>query len=584
MFLLVVSFVAGILTVLAPCVLPLLPIIIGGSVSGVKRNPYVITASLALAIVIFTLALKFSTAFINIPPSVWSTVSGIILVLFGLITVFPGWWEKINLKLGLGAKSDTLLNESGKTNSWTRDILIGLSLGPVFSSCSPTYFLILATVLPQSFLLGTVYLISYAVGLSISLLLISLLGQRVVKKARFAANPKGWFKRGLGILFVLVGVFILTGLDKKLQTFLVETGYYNVSNIEVNLLNKTQSLDKNMPTSSVDQALSASKAGVKNFPRYHEIAKPAGFINSSPLTLKSLIGKKVILADFMTYSCINCIRTFPYLNAWYDKYKDQGLEIVGIHTPEFAFEHKIENVEEALKKFGIKFPVVLDNEYGTWNAYGNNYWPRKYLIDIDGYIVFDHAGEGKYDETEGKIQELLREKKIRDSEPATDVPSGMVTATGTAVGNVKSPETYFGSERNQYLQNGKSFSAGQQKLSTPKDTNPNALTLGGSWNFESEFAENESADAEISYHYFAPRVFFVASAPETIKVKILRDGKPLTTAIAGDDVYFENGNSYVNIHADRLYNLIQDTQDETDHTLMMIIEQPGLKAFTFTFG
>jgi hypothetical protein len=159
-----------------------------------------------------------------------------------------------------------------------------------------------------------------------------------------------------------------------------------------------------------------------------------------------------------------------------------------------------------------------------------------------------------------------------------------VTATGTAVGNVKSPETYFGSERNQYLQNGKSFSKGEQKLSTPKDTNPNALTLGGTWNFESEFAENKSADAEISYHYFAPRVFFVASAPETIKVKILRDGKPLTTAIAGDDVYFENGNSYVNIHADRLYNLIQDTQDETDHTLMMIIEQPGLKAFTFTFG
>jgi hypothetical protein len=149
---------------------------------------------------------------------------------------------------------------------------------------------------------------------------------------------------------------------------------------------------------------------------------------------------------------------------------------------------------------------------------------------------------------------------------------------------VRSPETYFGAERNQYLQNGKSFSMGEQKLSTPKDTNPNALTLGGTWNFESEFAENKSADAEISYHYFAPRVFFVASAPQKIKVKILRDGKPLTVNTAGDDVYFENGNSYVNIKEDRLYNLINDTEDTTDHTLQMIIEAPGLKAFTFTFG
>jgi hypothetical protein len=149
---------------------------------------------------------------------------------------------------------------------------------------------------------------------------------------------------------------------------------------------------------------------------------------------------------------------------------------------------------------------------------------------------------------------------------------------------VRSPETYFGAERNQYLQNGKAFSVGEQKLFLPKDINFNTLNLEGTWNFESEFVVNKSADAEIRYHYFAPRVFFVASAPETIKVKIMRDGKPLSPTTAGGDVYFENGNSYVNIKEDRLYNLISDAEDTTDHTLQMIIEAPGLKAFTFTFG
>ncbi len=403
MTLLLVSFVAGALTVLAPCVLSLLPVIIGGSVGGNKRNPYVITASLALAIVVFTLLLKFSTLFIDIPQSVWSAISGIVIIVFGLISVFPVAWEKINFRLGLSRRSDTLLAESAQKKSWWGDVLIGLSLGPVFSSCSPTYFLILATVLPRSVAEGVLYLVVYALGLSGVLLLVSLLGQRFIKNARWAADPRGWFKRGLGILFVIVGVLILTGIDKKIQTYTVERGYYNVSSIEEKLLMQLPIKTSDMPTSAVKQAFTMANPTEKNYPRYRDIIKPSGYVNTPPLTLTSLVGKKVIMVDFMTYSCINCIRTFPYLNAWYDTYKDQGLEIVGIHTPEFAFEKKIENVREELKKYGIKFPVVLDNDYGTWNAYGNNYWPRKYLIDIDGYVVYDHIGEGGYKETEEKI-------------------------------------------------------------------------------------------------------------------------------------------------------------------------------------
>ncbi len=573
MILLLVSFVAGVLTVLAPCVLPILPIIIGGAAQGQnKRNPYIITGALAVAIVLFTLLLKFSTAFINIPPQVWSTISGTVLILFGITSLFPGIWEAINNKFNLSGRSDTMLVESAKKNSIWGDILIGLSLGPVFSSCSPTYFLILATVLPQSFAAGLADLIAYALGLSLVLLLISVLGQRFIKNARWAADPRGLFKRGLGVLFILVGLFIMTGADKKVQTFLVEKEVFSSANLEQIILKKVNNMDTSIPTDSQD------------YPQYREITDPSGFVNTDPLTIGSLVGKKVILVDFMTYSCINCIRTFPYLNAWYDKYKDQGLEIVGIHTPEFAFEHKKENVQAALDGYGIKFPVVLDNDYGTWNAYGNSYWPRKYLIDIDGKIVYDHIGEGKYDETEAKIQELLKQKSARDLAMPTAIPGGTVNPVGTDA-SIKSlsPEVYFGSDRNEYLSNGAAGKSGSQRLVLPRSAKLNELYLGGTWEFTGEYAVSKSA-ASILYRYGAQDVYFVGSADSDVKIVVTQDGAPLSKDVAGTDIEFENGQSILHIKADRLYNIIKGTGAVSEHTLQLEIQSPGLKAYTFTFG
>lgn len=589
MTLLLISFIAGILTVLAPCVLPLLPIIIGGSVQGGrKRNPYVITASLAVAIVLFTLLLKFSTVFINIPQTVWSLISGIIIIIFGLISVFPQLWENINIKLGLSNRSDALLADSAKVKGHGSDILMGMSLGPVFSSCSPTYFLILATVLPRSFAAGLVYLIAYAIGLSLMLLLVSLLGQRFIQGARFAADPRGWFKRGLGVLFILVGILILTGKDKDLQTYLLQKGYYPTSALETSLLSRAEPMNEGvMPVTGSDT--SPTEAGSmaymnKPFPRYREITDPAGYVNTDPLTIGGLVGKKVILVDFMTYSCINCIRTFPYLNAWYDKYKNQGLEIVGIHTPEFAFERKIENVQKEMARYGIKFPVVLDNEYGTWNAYGNNYWPRKYLIDLDGYIVYDHIGEGGYDETEKKIQELLMEKAEREKRPMAVIPTGFVDTTSTYPGQGISPETYFGAARNETLSNGTANVQGVQKLEAPTNPKLNSLYLAGVWNFHPEYTETEAAGGRAIYRYQANNIFFVGSAASPVKMIVRRDGKALEPAQAGADVQFANGESYIMVQAERLYHLLKDGTETGAHTLELTIEKAGLKAYTFTFG
>lgn len=238
MTLLLISFIAGVLTILAPCVLPLLPIIIGGSVSDAhsKWKPYVITASLAVSVIVFTLLLKASTAFIDIPASTWSTLSGGILLFFGVTMVFPVLWEKLSARVSSG-KANRLVAKGSQKKSFTGDILIGAALGPVFTSCSPTYAVIIATVLPQSFLQGLIYLLAYAVGLSVMLLLVALLGQKLTKRLASASNPRGWFKRGLGILFILIGLAILTGFEKDLESRILDTGAYDgISNIEGVLL------------------------------------------------------------------------------------------------------------------------------------------------------------------------------------------------------------------------------------------------------------------------------------------------------------------------------------------------------------
>ena len=240
MFLLLVVFISGVLTVLAPCVLPILPIIIGGSLGGERRrNPLIITTSLAISIVAFTLLLKASTVLINIPQSFWSIISGVIITLLGILSLFPDLWTRASQAMKLGGTSEEWLAKSANKKTWVGDVLIGASLGPVFSACSPVYFFILASILPVSFASGVVYLSVYALGLSLILLLIAYLGQKFVKKVTWAADPKGWFKRGLGILFILVGLFIMTGTDKKVQTYLLEKGLFDVTKVEIQLLQKT---------------------------------------------------------------------------------------------------------------------------------------------------------------------------------------------------------------------------------------------------------------------------------------------------------------------------------------------------------
>lgn len=231
------SLLAGILTVLAPCVFTLLPIVLGGSLqTGKARRALIIILSLLFSIVLFTLILRASTALIQIPQSFWSIVSGAIIIFIGLISIFPDNWTKISFKLGLQRKSDKLLENASTKKGVLGDVLTGAALGPVFSSCSPTYALIIAVILPQDFFVGFINLLFYVLGLGLILALVSLLGQRFVKKMKWAVNPNGIFKKVLGIIFVLVGIMIFTGFDKRLETFLLDQGLFDPTRIELELM------------------------------------------------------------------------------------------------------------------------------------------------------------------------------------------------------------------------------------------------------------------------------------------------------------------------------------------------------------
>ncbi len=309
-----------------------------------------------------------------------------------------------------------------------------------------------------------------------------------------------------------------------------------------------------------------------------EIQNPSGFVNTNdqPFKIADYVGKQVILLDIMTYSCINCQRTFPYVNAWYEKYKDDGLIVIGIHTPEFAFEKDKANVEKAFEEFGIKFPVVLDNEYATWRALGNKYWPRKYLIDIHGNVVYDHIGEGAYEETEEKIKELLKERAAvlsAEVELGEGLAASGIGETKTAA---RSPETYFGSLRNELLANGTVGQSGEKSFALSESIKANKLYLGGTWNITGEYAEAKE-NAVLQYRYNANEVYIVAESTAGGSIEVWQDGK-LVGEAAGADAPAGRAE----VKNSRLYKLIKN--DKAAEHLLELRVTPGVKLFAFTFG
>ena len=319
-------------------------------------------------------------------------------------------------------------------------------------------------------------------------------------------------------------------------------------------MNMDSALNTLNPSSTPATSQTTATIPLTSIGKAPEFTGISNWLNSQPLTMASLKGK-VVLVDFWTYSCINCIRTLPYVTKWYDTYKDQGFVVIGVHTPEFDFEKQIANVQDAINRFGIKYPVAQDNTYSTWNAYSNQYWPAEYLIDQNGNIVYTHFGEGEYDHTENAIRELI------------GMSANVVPDNGVDLSGIASPEMYFGTARLQYLTPQQSPSA-QMNYTFPATLALNNFALQGNWKFSSEDTQLVSGSGSIKLKFHATKVHMVASSTAPAILTITVDGKvqPLVT-----------------VQSSELYTLFNGTS-AADHVIEIKVNQAGFQAFTFTFS
>lgn len=565
MLLLIGSFIAGILTVFAPCIFALLPVIIGGSMTGGipdKRRPVIIAVSLSLSLLLFTILLKALSLFANIPPQTFTYISGGILITLGALLLFPEVYEKIIAFFNFQSKSQRLLGKSSGHSPTVSAVITGAALGPVFSSCSPVYVYIIATILPVNFTEAMIYMLAYIAGLGFMVLLIGYLGQRLVKKLKFAANPKGWFQRTIAVLFIVVGIMVATGTDKTFQTYISNNTAFDFDALSAKLLPKGKNSDAGKEALNVNYS-APEFTGLEHW------------INSEPLMLSELRGK-VVLVDFWTYSCINCIRTQPYLKDWHNRYRDSGFEIIGVHAPEFSFEKIPKNVEAAAKKAGLEYPIALDNDFATWAAYENQFWPATYLIDVDGNVRRYHAGEGEYDKTEQAIRALLTEAGKSLPEASSGLGSRVPVTAG------QTPETYLGARRaSNYVGAPTLINNGSKEIFTPAELKTvNQWTLSGGWEVSNEgiVAEN---NAELKIRVAAKDIYLVTGSDIAARdITVTLNGEPISnTDAAGSDI----NNSRVTVSKATLYRIASFPSFRKDSMVMLKVP-PGVQLNVFTFG
>lgn len=566
MSLILLSFLAGILTVLAPCAFMLLPVIIGGSVTSQNRlRPYIITVSLAASLFLFTVLLKTSSLFVTLNPALINYATGSIIVFLGLISLFPDIWTTIQIKLNLSKKSDELLQQAERKQGIGGAILTGIALGPVFSSCSPTYVFLLTTVIRESFATAIVNMIAYTLGLSLIMLLISVFGQKFTTKVRWAVNPTGLFKRVMALIFILVGLALIFGIDKQIQANFAQLPF--VGQFEQKLLSQVTGIE------------SKDIIPVKDAQKAPEIIGVTEWINSDGESLQNLEGK-VVLIDFWTYSCVNCLRASPYLNEWYSKYKDDGFIIIGMHTPEFAFEKNKENVQKAIDRdYNFEFPVGLDNDYQTWDAYNNKFWPAKYLIDAQGNIRYTHFGEGNEAQTEAAIQALLSENGARVDQT---ISIENIQTKGTIIPG-QTPETYLGWSRLDMFANKTELLPNQiNNYTLEPELAENYWSISGQWEIRNEAAICRDETCQLNLRFRSKKVYLVASPgsnSQPVTMNIMLNGETIPNNLKGADIV----DGQVTIDVDRLYELVDLESYQTNQLITLTIPQ-GVVINAFTFG
>ncbi len=558
------AFISGLVTILAPCMWPMLPIVLSSTIKGRDhKRPLGITIGVMLSFAIFTLSVSYLVRAFHFDPNILRILAVVVIVFLGLSLIVPklsqileGFFSQLSSKLKLKRREG---------NDFKAGFFTGLTLGIVWSPCGGPILASIATLAATGMVNTQVILvtIAYVIGVGLPLFIFTYGGQQIVTKTRFISSYSGRIQQVFGVIMIATALAIFFNYDKLLQLKILEAfpaigqglNGFEKSKVVTEQLNTLKGkLSTDLPTTP----------GLFNTnhpaPEFTGVTK---WLNTDhPLTLKELHGK-VVLIDFWTYTCINCIRTLPHVTSWYDKYKDQGFVVIGVHTPEFEFEKDSNNVLNAIKQYNIHYPVPQDNNYATWNAYNNQYWPAEYLIDAKGNVRRTHFGEGEYDETEMAIQALLKEAGQNVSVPLENIAD-------QAPHMRLSPETYLGSKRMQYYYPSGNLSNGPQTFTQADTVSDNSFSLGGEWNITPENAVT-GENATLNYNFYANKVFLVLRPPagESAQVKVLLDGQTVDT---------------ITIDTDRLYNLIDLKGNAGRHMLKLEFQSPGIQVFAFTFG
>lgn len=520
--------------------------------------------------------MSYLVSLLSLDPNNVRYFAVVVISFLGLTLIIPALGQKVE---GAVSRLSGIFGGGNfaKHHGFGSGFITGCALGIVWTPCAGPILATIATLAATQSVTPAVVLVTlvYVAGVGVPLFLFATAGQVLLRKTRVLSRYTAPAQKVFGVIMILTAISIATNYDKVLQTKLLAV-FPQYSNLIVNL-ESNSAVQKQL---DVLQGRKESSSSGTTTDLFNENTPAPDFVGvtkwlntDKPLTIADLKGK-VVLVDFWTYTCINCIRTLPYVTSWYDKYKDQGFVVVGVHTPEFAFEKDTNNVLNAIKQYNIHYPVAQDNNYATWTNYNNRYWPAKYLIDANGVIRKTHFGEGGYSETEKAIQELLKEAgknvSVKLEDRVDQAPTYSV-----------SPETYLGSSRMEYYFPSSNLGNGKKKLTLADSIPENSFNLGGEWLIEDEQATTGS-NAVLQYRFVAGKVFLVLRPPSAKKgtVKVYLDGKLIPATQAGSDVI----NGIVTVTTDRLYNLVDLHGKPGQHLLKLEFQTPGVEAFAFTFG
>lgn len=537
------SFLEGLALIASPCILPVLPLVLATSVDGGRKRPFGIILGFVIAFTLFALLSRKLVMTFNINLDAIKYGSLIFLALFGLVLLsgkLSSCFSNLTQPFANAGNNLTINTKDG----FCSGILIGMLIGVVWTPCAgPILAAILVQVIRQESDMHALFLIAaFASGAGVPMLIISLTGRKIIRKLSFFTKHSEAVRKSFGVIILIAVAAIASGFD---FTSLSKKNDIDITNSQEGIIN---------PLSS--PYLAPEFAGIDSW------------LNSTPLTMESLKGK-VVMIDFWTYSCINCVRTLPYIREWDRKYRDKGLVIIGVHSPEFEFEKNEANVKAALAKYDINYPVALDNKLDTWTNFKNQYWPAHYLIDEGGQVVYTHYGEGAYNVIENNIRYLLGLNRIEPK--SSEKPLRIKNQTH---------ETYLGSSRSSNFKSPEGLSNETHNFSIPESLPLNNWALSGKWRVEKERITAEEPNAKLRFHFNSAKVFVVLGT---------KDGTPVRANVtlnikspggnSGKDAL--DGKLIVNQHS--LYEIINQTLPK-EGILEITTQEAGLEAYAFTFG